>query len=238
MKKIFSLALILLSFQFSNAQTTIDRTKQPKPGPAPVIKIKDPIIFKLNNGITVLVVENHKLPKVDATLNIDMGPVYEGKKAGVSEMMGAMLNEGTKTMDKATFDKKIDLMGADVGLSWTGGSVSALTRYFKPSFMLFADALKNPALPEASFEKLKSQALTSLKAQEKSAAAIADRMVNALNYGKNTALGEFETQESIQALTLADVKEAYKNSITPSRAYLTFIGDITVAEAKKIATEA
>ncbi|HEY9362686.1 MAG TPA: pitrilysin family protein, partial [Chitinophagaceae bacterium] len=238
MKKIFSLALILLSFQFSNAQTTIDRTKQPKPGPAPVIKIKDPVIFKLNNGITVLVVENHKLPKVDATLNIDMGPVYEGKKAGVSEMMGAMLNEGTKTMDKATFDKKIDLMGANVGLSWTGGSVSALTRYFKPSFMLFADALKNPALPEASFEKLKSQALTSLKAQEKSAAAIADRMVNALNYGKNTALGEFETQESIQALTLADVKEAYKNSITPSRAYLTFIGDITVAEAKKIATEA
>ena len=238
MKKIFSLALVLLSFQFSNAQTTIDRTKQPKPGPAPVISIKDPVIFKLNNGITVLVVENHKLPKVDATLNIDMGPVYEGEKAGVSEMMGAMLNEGTKTMDKATFDKKIDLMGANVNLSWTGGSVSALTRYFKPSFMLFADALKNPALPEASFEKLKSQILTSLKAQEKSAAAIAGRMVNALNYGKNTALGEFETQESIQALTLADVKEAYKNSITPSRAYLTFIGDITVAEAKKIATEA
>ena len=238
MKKIFSLALILLSFQLSNAQTTIDRTKQPKPGPAPVIKIKDPVIFKLNNGITVLVVENHKLPKVNATLSIDKGPVYEGEKAGVNQIMGGMLNEGTKTMNKETFDKKIDLMGADVSLSSNGGGVSALTRYFKPSFMLFADALKNPAFPEESFDKLKSQLITGLKSQEKSAEAIASRLVRALNYGKNTALGEFVTPESVKALTLADVKEAYQNSITPSRAYLVITGDITVADAKKIATEA
>lgn len=237
MKKIISLALILLSFQLSNAQTTVDRTKPPKPGPAPIISIKDPVIFKLNNGITVLVVENHTLPKVNASFTIDMGPIYEGEKAGVNSLMGAMLNEGTQTMNKETFDKKTDLMGANVNLSSNGGGVSALTRYFKPAFMLFADALKNPAFPEASFDKLQSQMITGLKSQEKSAEVIASRMVNALNYGKNTTLGEFVTPESIKALTLTDVKDAYKNSITPSRAYLTFVGDITVADAKKIATE-
>ena len=63
-------------------------------------------------------------------------------------------------------------------------------------------------------------------------------MSQALNYGKNTAQGEFTTEESVKALTLADVKEAWKNYITPSRAYLTFVGDITPAVAKALATKA
>ena len=52
----------------------------------------------LANGMTILVVENHKLPKVSATLSIDMGPVLEGKKAGVMDLMGSMLGEGTKSI--------------------------------------------------------------------------------------------------------------------------------------------
>ncbi|MEO6136670.1 MAG: pitrilysin family protein, partial [Ginsengibacter sp.] len=238
MKKIFSLVIILLSFQISNAQTTVDRTKPPKAGPAPVIKIKDPAIFKLNNGITVLVVENHTLPKVNAQLVIDRGPVYEGQKAGVLALLSAMMNEGTKNMSKAEFDKKIGLMGAGVSLSSTGGGVSALTRYFKPSFMIFADALKNPLFSEESFGKVQSQMITGLKADERSAPLIASRMLSALSYGKNTAFGEFETPESVQSVSLSDIKDAYKNSITPSRAYLIFTGDITVAQAKQIATDA
>ena len=123
MKNIFSLALLLFSFQLSMAQTTIDRTKQPKPGPPPVISIKDPAIFKLKNGVTVLVVENHKLPKVDASLMIDKGPSYEGQKAGVSSIIRSMLNEGTKTLSKEMYDQKIDLIGASVSLSSRGGRV-------------------------------------------------------------------------------------------------------------------
>ena len=103
--------------------------------------------------------------------------------------------------------------------------------------MLFADALKNPAFKEASFDKLKQQTLQGIKSGEKSAAAIAGRMVNALSYGKNTAMGEFATAESVGKITLQDVKDAYKNYMTPSRSYLVFTGDITPAEAKKIATE-
>lgn len=75
------------------AQTKIDRSKQPKPGPAPTITIKEPFIEKLPNGITLVVVENHKLPKVAATFSIDRGPIVEGKKAGVNGMMGGMLGE-------------------------------------------------------------------------------------------------------------------------------------------------
>ena len=236
MKKILSIALLLFGLQTGFAQT-VDRSKQPEPGPAPVIKIQDPVIFKLANGVTVLVVEDHTFPKVNASFSIDRGPVYEGDKAGVLTLMGGMLNEGSISITKEKFDAGTDLMGASVGLSSGGGGVSSLTRYFKPSFLLFADALKNPAFKEASFDKLKQQTLQGIKSGEKSAAAIAGRMVNALSYGKNTAMGEFATAESVGKITLQDVKDAYKNYMTPSRSYLVFTGDITPAEAKKIATE-
>lgn len=236
MKKLLFIAFgALITY---NVQAQIDRSKPPKPGPAPEIRIKDPEIFTLPNGMTVIVVENHKLPQVNATLSIDRGPIREGDKAGVMSMMGQMLSEGTKTMSKATFDKEVDLIGANVNLFSSGGAVSALTRYFNKAFLLMADALKNPAFPQESFDKLKTQAITALKSSEKSASSIASRVNQALSYGKHTAMGEFETEETINALTLKDVKEAYDMYITPSRSYLTFVGDITPGAARNIAMQA
>ena len=237
MKKIIIVALSIFLLQQNFAQVKIDRSKKPAAGPAPVITLKDPVIFTMPNGMTVLVVENHKLPRVSATLNIDAGPVKEGKKAGLLDLMGSMLGEGTKSMDKDKFDQSVDLIGAEVNFAANGGSASALTRYFEKAFNLLADGIKNPSMPQASFDKLKSITLTGLKANEKSTPAIAARVNAALSYGKQTAAGEFTSEETVKSLTLDDVKEAYKNYITPSRSYLTIVGDITPAAAKLLATK-
>lgn len=237
MKKIFIIAAISLFMQGISAQT-INRSQKPKPGPAPVITIGDPAIFKLANGITVLVVENHKLPKISASYSIDAGPIAEGAKAGVSSLMGSMLNEGTTTKTKVQFDEAVDQLGADVSASFGGGSASALTRYFPEAFALLAESIRKPAFTEASFEKLKSQLITGLKSNEKNAKAISGRVVDALAYGKTHPNGEFETEASVNALTLADVKAAYANYVTPSRGYLTFVGDIKPEAAKALAEKA
>ncbi|WP_367866853.1 M16 family metallopeptidase [Pedobacter sp. WC2423] len=237
MKKIFILAFATLFVQSVVAQK-LDRSQKPKPGPAPVLTFADPVIYKLPNGITVLVVENHKLPKVSATFSIDAGPVTEGSKGGSIALLSGLMNEGTTSKTKAQFDEAVDQMGADVSVSSTGGHTSALTRYFDSAFLLMADALRHPAFPEASFEKLRSQALTGLKSSERSAKAISGRVVNALAYGVNHPFGEFETEESIKALSLNDIKTAYSKYVTPSRGYLTFVGDIKPEAAKAIAIKA
>ncbi|MBS1496147.1 MAG: insulinase family protein [Bacteroidetes bacterium] len=236
MKKIFLIAIAALSFQFLQAQVKkVDRSKKPAAGPAPVITFNDPVIYHLSNGITVLVVEDHKFPKVRASYSIDAGPVIEGDKAGELSLMGQMLGEGTTSMPKAQFDESVDYIGADVNLYSGGGFVSSLTRYFDKAFSLMTDALINPSFPQASLDKLKEQTITSLKTSERSAKAIAGRVSNALSYGKNTAMGEFETEETIKSITLDDIKQAYHNYITPSRGYLTFVGDIKPEEAKALA---
>src|SRR3954453_22410120 len=125
MKKI--LIAVIGSFLMVNAmaQIKIDRTKQPKPGPAPKISFPDPAIYKMGNGITVLIVQDHRFPKVSADYYIDYGPVKEGDKAGTLTMMGDMLSEGTNNMKKADFDEAVDKMGADVSLNASGGNVSS-----------------------------------------------------------------------------------------------------------------
>lgn len=238
MKKVIIVALSIVLLQHGFAQIKVDRSKKPAAGPAPAISIKDPVIFTLPNGMTVLVVENHKFPKVSASLNIDAGPILEGKRTGLVNLMGQMLGEGTTNMPKDKFDEAVDIIGAEVSLYASGGSASALTRYFEKAFNLMADGLKNPAFPQASFDKLKSLTITGLKSNEKSAPAIAARVNAALSYGKQTAMGEFTTEETVKGLILKDVKDAYKNYITPSRSYLTFVGDITPAAAKELTTKA
>jgi len=235
MKKIFITATALLFVTATMAQSAIDRSQRPKPGPAPVISIKDPAMYKLPNGITILVVENHKLPKVSATYSIDAGPITEGSKAGTLDLMGQMLGEGTTKMTKAAFDEAVDQMGAEVNLNAGGGSAGALTKYFNKAFTLMTDALKSPALTQESFDKIKSQTLTGLKADEKNAKAISRNVVSALAYGLDHPNGEFTTETSVNTITLDDVKKAYAQFITPSRGYLTFVGDITPAQAKALA---
>jgi zinc protease len=238
MKKILLLAFTTACFMQSVVAQKLDRSQKPKPGPAPIIKFADPVIYKMPNGITVLVVENHKLPKITATYSIDAGPITEGSKAGVIDLLGGMLNEGTTTKTKVQFDEAVDQLGASVYIYGTGGSTSALTRYFDDAFLLMADGLRHPSFPMASFEKLKSQAITGLKSNEKSAKAISGRVVNALSFGLNHPSGEFMSEKSLNAITLADVKASYKKYVTPSRGYLTFVGDIKPEAAKAIAQKA
>ncbi|MGY3054982.1 zinc protease [Pedobacter sp. UYEF25] len=237
MKKIVMIVVAALGAQTLSAQI-IDRTHPPAAGPAPTITIGDPTVYKLPNGITVLVVENHKLPKITATYSIDAGPIKEADKAGINGLMGGMLNEGTISKTKVQFDEAVDKVGAEVSLNSGGGFASALTRYFPTAFMLMADGLRNPIFSEESFKKLKSQTLTGLKSSERSASAISARVVNALSYGKDNPYGEFETEKSINNISLADVKAEYKKYVTPSRGYLTFVGDIKPSDAKALAEKA
>jgi len=216
---------------------TVDRTKSPKPQPAPAIKISDPQTFSLANGIKVLVVENHKAPKVTVSYTIDRTPVLEGSKAGVMGILGQMMNEGTLSKSKAVFDEEVDLMGASVDVNASGGSANALTKYSDKAVALMSEALRHPSFPAESLEKLRQQSIQGLKSNEKNALAISARVVNALNFGLSHPYGEFVTEETFKNITLADVKNAYSKYVTSDRGYLVFVGDINIAQAKVIATK-
>lgn len=233
MKKIYIYAASL-AFVFAALQAQAQERKQPMPGAAPAVHVSKPTSFVLKNGMKVLVVQNSKLPRVSYTLTIDNPMIYEGTKTGVSSILSGMLGNETKKMNKDQFNEEIDFLGADINFYSSGASASGLSKYNEKVLNLMADGALNAILTQEEFDKVKAQALEGVKSGEKSVTAIARRVENALLYGKNTPVGEFETEQSIQNIQLADVQAFYAKHFSPENAYLVVVGDVDYKKTEKL----
>ena len=225
------IAIATVSFAL-NAQ--IDRSKMPKAGPDPVVKLGKAEKFTLKNGLTVIMVENHKLPKATANLTIDNKPIFEGDIVGATSMMGSLLGRGTASISKDDFNEKVDYLGASINFSSQGAYATSLKRYFPEVLGLMADGVKNAQFSQEEFDKEVAVTLDGIKSGEKSVTNIARRVENALIYGKNHPFGEFITKESVNKITLEDVKKFYNTYYKPNNAYLIIEGDINPKEIKKL----
>lgn len=224
---------IIALFIGLSASAQIDRSQQPKPGPDPVIQLGEPVKFTLKNGLTVMIVENNKLPRVSASLNIDNPPIVEGSKAGVSQLTGALMGKGSLNQDKDSFYEEVDFMGASIGFGSQSASASSLSRYFGRVLEMMADAALNPNFTEEEFVKERDILLDGIKSEEKSVTTAARRVESLLAYGVNHPYGEFISKESVERVSLEDVKQFYQTYFHPNNAYLVIVGDINVKAVKK-----
>ena len=215
-----------------NAQ--IDRTQAPKSGDAPEIKLPEAKIWKEKNGLTVIVVENHKLPTVNFSLRFDYDPILEGEKAGETSVFGSMMGAGTTTRTKEQLYESVEILGAGLNTSATGVGVSALKKNYKEAFEIFADVILNPSFPQEEFDKEIKQTLTGLEASEKDNKAVSGRVKSAILYGYDHPYGEVVTPETVKNVALEDTKKLYSTYFKPNIAYLVVNGDITKREVKKL----
>lgn len=229
--------LIASIFVSTLAVAQIDRSKQPKPGPAPTINVTQPGTFNLNNGLKVLVVEDHTLPAVRVQLVIDNPLHASGKKAGVEAIVSAMLGNGTTNISKDDFNEEVDYLGANISFGSESAYASSLSEYFPRIMELMSDGIKNPLFTEEEFQKEKNKMIDGLKSQEKSVSAVASNLRSALIYGKDHPKGEFTTIEKVEKLTLNDVKEFYENYFNPKNAYLAVVGDVKQNQVEALVRE-
>ena len=218
----------------SNAQAQVDRSIQPQPGPAPEINFGTPQEHQFKNGLTLMVVENHKLPQVSVSLSID-NPLYvEGEKKGMSGLLSSMMGKGSKNIPKDEFEEEVDFMGASLSVSSKGAYGNALKRYFPRVYEMMADAVLNPHFLEEEFKKEVDKTLEGLKASEKDVKTAARRVESLLSYGKDHPYGEYVSEESVNGVTMADLEKLYQKNFHAQNAYITIVGDIDFKTAKKI----
>ena len=232
MRPILTLSFIIL-FTF-DIQSQIDRTHQPKPGPAPLIQLEEPVEFKLQNGMTVLLVENHKLPRVSISLSVDHPIIVEGDKTGAKNLMTSMMGKGSTSISKNDFEEEIDFMGARLYFNSSGAQASSLSRYFPKVLELMADALLNPNFLEEEFQKEKDKIITAIETSDKDVKTAARRVENILSYGKKHPFGEFISKEKIEGLALEDIKRTYDYIYSSLNSYLVIIGDFDPKKTKKL----
>ena len=236
--KIVKNIILILAIVFTGSlYSQLDRSIVPESGPSPEIFFGKPQTFKLENGLTVLVVENNKLPRASASLSFDNPLIYEGEVAGVSSILAEMIGNGTQSISKEDFIEEVDYMGASVSITGSGAFAGSLKRYFPRVLELMASAVLEPLLTQEEFDNQKNLIKESLKTSDKDVSTAASRVQDLITYGPEHPNGEFISQESLDRATLKDAIDFYNNYSSPINAYLVIIGDIKFEEVKSKVTE-
>lgn len=230
------ITLIALCIFATSVNAQIDRSTMPEPGPAPKVNIGEPDRFSLKNGLEVMVVENNKLPRVSVSLIIDNKP-YTAQKPGTASLVSSLLGTGSENISKDEFNEEIDFLGASVSFGSESAFASSLSKFFPRVVELMAEGALKPVFTEEEFDAEKTKLIEGLKTDEKNVGAIGGRVASALAYGKNHPYGQFVTPETVENITLNDVKNVYRNYFVPENAYMVIVGDITKKEAKKLIKE-
>lgn len=233
MKKI-ALSIIALAVAATTFAQGVNRSIKPQPGPAPEISLGKTESFTLSNGMRVFVVENHKLPTIECSIQLDIHPELEGDMAGFQDMMSELLTSGTTTRSKDKLNGEIDQMGANISVNSESMRASGLKKYSDKIFELMADIAMNAVISQEELEKSKKKMLSGLETQKNEPDAMVDNVSSVVNYGSNHPYGEVATQETVKKITVARCTDYYKKYFRPNVAYMAIVGDVTVAEIKPV----
>ena len=144
------------------------------------------------------------------------------------------MSAGTTSKTKEVLNEEIDFMGARISAGASYMFATSLSKYKKEVLDIMTDLLYNPSFPEDEFERAIEQTLTGLKQSKDDPNTIASNVRGVVNFGKDSALGELTTEQTVKNITLDDLKAHYAKFFKPNIAYLVIVGDITKKEAQKL----
>ncbi|MCA9634951.1 MAG: insulinase family protein, partial [Myxococcales bacterium] len=215
----------------------------PLPGieaPKPV-KFPKPEVTKLDNGLEVIVLEDHETPVVDISLVVKAGNIYApAEHSKLAELTAYLLAEGTKKHTKAQLDQMVDATGGDTSSSpgdeFVVVGADVLARDADLGLKVIAEEVMEPAFPEDSFKKIKDMLIQSVASEKSSPFGLALRMGERLVFGEQSAYGRpFPSDEEINALTREQVVAFHQRHYHPGNAVLVIAGDIKPDKAAALA---
>ncbi len=230
------------AFPQAAAQQEISKVERKNRAPVSkdILRVKLPQAKEhtLSNGLTVLIMENARLPLISLQYNISgAGPIFEPTElSGLASTTAQMLREGTKTRTSLQIAEQIAELGATInatsgfGSSATVISASGLSDNFEEWFALANDLLLNPTFPAEELNRLKQRQKTALRQQRTSPNFLSNETFNRAVYGSHPASRISATAEAIDAFTPELLAKWHRDRYTPQNALLAIAGDVKASE--------
>ena len=202
------------------------------------VKLPRPVEAKLDNGLSVLILENHKLPYVSLDIIVDgAGPISEpGSSPGLASATAAMMMQGTTSRSSLQIAEQADRFGADIHVSSMFGgnsailSASGLTASMGKWFPLFADILLHPSFPEKELKNYQQRSLIGLKRQRSSPDFLVSERFNQAVYGKFPASRVSASADFLQSMTPGMLAKWHDERYVPQNSIIAIAGDVKPAE--------
>ena len=207
------------------------RRSAPAPLPSSEIRIPTPYQTLLANGLTLVIVEDKRLPLVSYRLAFRTGDAHDPPELpGLTDMMAGLLTEGTTSRTSLQIAEEVERMGATLhagaGSDFTTLSASALSVFGDKILELMADVTLRPSFPENEVELTKQNTKESLKQQRAQPSFLANEMVSRVMFGDHPYSRITPTPESIDATTRERLIEFHRSVFVPNNAVFLVVGDV------------
>ncbi len=200
--------------------------------------------WQTSNGVTTLFVAAPELPMLDVAITFDAGSGRDGSSSGLSQLTHSLLNTGTGDLDADAIAEKFEDLGAQFGSSVNLDRSSVAFRsltskeLLTPALTTFIDVLTKPSFPEKDFSRIKNQFLISIKDSSQRPGDMARRAFYKAIYNDHPyAHPSVGYKETIQAISLADVKDFHQQYLVANNALIAIVGGIDKAQANEIAEQ-
>jgi predicted Zn-dependent peptidase len=210
---------------------------------APGVKLPPYKKTTLKNGMTVVLMEQRKVPLVDIQLTFKSGTTSDPEgKEGLADITNDLLRKGTKKYNSLQISEALDSRGATFNtyadLDSTYCTAQFMAKDIAGGLDLFAEILTQPAFPEDEFNKLRAQNIDALRSAKDRAGSVLRRYYCSFFYGDHPYARPVGGDEnSLAAITRGDVLKHYASNYSPANAVLIIVGDFKTADMEKMVSQ-
>ncbi|MCH7755989.1 insulinase family protein, partial [candidate division KSB1 bacterium] len=218
--------------------SNFDRSIEPEKGPAPGLTLPTVWQDELTNKLRIYGIEHNELPLIQFSITLKGGLLLDDpNKVGVANLMKDIMMEGTKNRTPVELEESIDNLGARINMSTARESIviraNMLASKFDDVYKLVEEILLEPRWDEKEFERIKRQTIETINRQQVRPRTVATNVFNKLIYGENHILSNstLGTPESVEKITIEDLKNFYASNFSPSVSYVVIVGNISQKKA-------
>jgi len=207
------------------------RSQAPPPLPSHPISIPTPREITLPNGLTVVVVEDNRLPLVSYRLAFRVGGAFDPPELpGLTDLLAGLLPEGTQSRTSREIAEETARMGASLSAGansdYTIVAASALSQFNDRILDLMADVVLHPSFPENEVELAKQNTKESLRQQRAQPSFLASEMVSRVMFGDHPYSVVAPTPESIERSSRDEFVRFHRSKFVPNSAVFIIVGDV------------
>ena len=213
------------------SQPEIFRSQAPAPLPPRPIVVPAARESVLSNGLTIVVVEDSRLPLVSYRLAFRVGGAFDPRDLpGLTDLLAGLLPEGTESKTSREIADEVARMGASLSAGansdYTIVAASALSSFSEQILALMAEVVLQPSFPEHEVELAKQNTKESLRQQRAQPSFLASEMVARVMFGEHPYAVVAPTPESIDRSSREEFVKLHRTKFVPNNAVFIVVGDV------------
>ncbi len=217
-----------------DAPEPFDRSIQPEASDEnPSVSLPEIWRGNLENGIEVLGAINDETPTTAIQLRLEIGQRAESlDKLGLASLTASMLGEATQSSTNEELSNRLAKLGSSLSLStgdrYTTVTIRSLSESLDETLDIALERILEPKFDEADFARVKDQTLQGIESSKKQASYVASTVFEKLLYGADNSFAYAESglTETVEAITLDDVKAFYETYYAPNLVSMVVVSDI------------